>query len=236
MGDYSQAAEFYDLLYSAQKDYTREAELVARLIRGRSPEATSVLDVGCGTGAHAFGLQALGFDVDGVDVEPKFVEIAATKCPRGRFAVGDMRTLDLDRTYDAVVCLFSAIGYAQTLDGLQRSVTAMARLVSPSGVLLIDPWFSPGELTDGYIATLTASSEDVTVTRMSRTLIRGTTSILEFEYLIGSGAGIERRSETHELGLFTEDQMRAALRDAGFDVERIERALRTRGVYVGVRS
>lgn len=236
MGDYGEAADFYDLLYSSEKDYQREADLVARIITERNPAARTVLDVGCGTGAHARALIDLGFDVDGVDIEPAFVEIAAAKCPEGRFSRGDMRALDLPRSYDAVVCLFSAIGYCLTSDALVRSVTSMSRHLSTGGVLLVDPWFEPGEMTDGHITTTTGSDDHAAVVRMSRTSIRKSVSTLHFEYLIGTSKGIERRSETHRLGLFTEAQMRDAFESAGLQTERIERALRTRGVYVGVRS
>jgi N-acyl-L-homoserine lactone synthetase len=69
---------------------------------------------------------------------------------------------------------------------------------------------------------------------MSRTVIHGQTSRLEFEYLIGTAEGLDRRSEVHELGLFTPTEMERAFTRAGLRVERIEKALRTRGVYVGV--
>ncbi|HEX5436746.1 MAG TPA: hypothetical protein VFW98_06285 [Gemmatimonadaceae bacterium] len=47
MGDYSQAAEFYDLLYPAQKDYPAESAIVAELIRDAAPHARTILDVAC---------------------------------------------------------------------------------------------------------------------------------------------------------------------------------------------
>lgn len=53
----------------------------------------------------------------------------------------------------------------------------------------------------------------MTVCRMSRTLIDGAVSRLEFEYLIGTSEGIERRKEVHALGLFTQGQMEGALSD-----------------------
>jgi hypothetical protein len=65
------------------------------------------------------------------------------------------------------------------------------------------------------------------VCRMSRTIIDGSVSRLELEYLVGTPAGIERRSETHELGLFTQAQMEAAFRAAHLAVERRPKALRT---------
>ncbi len=68
---------------------------------------------------------------------------------------------------------------------------------------------------------------------MSRTVVDGSVSRLEFEYLIGTAAGIERRSVDHELGIFTQRQMEAASRAAGLSVVREPEALRTRGIYVG---
>lgn len=233
MGSYRHAAEFYDVLYAREKDYAAEATLLAILIRDANAGARSILDVGCGTGSHARSLIDLGFRVDGVDLEPEFVEIAQAKCPEGSFVVGDMTALDLPDRYDVVTCLFSAIGYTRSEDALRAAVRSMVAHLNPGGVILVDPWFEPGQLSDGWIATLVGKRDDLTVCRMSRTVLEGTMSRLEFEYLIGAASGIERRSEVHELGLFTQDQMVAAFTEAGIVVERQPEALRTRGIYVG---
>lgn len=233
MGCYSRAAEFYDLLYSEEKDYPAEARYVSTLIRRECPSAESVLEVGCGTGAHARSLVDLGFIVDGIDLEPAFVEIARRKCPDGVFRVDDMRSFELEKEYDAITCLFSSIGYVLTEAGLRSALRRMRHHLRPDGVLLVDPWFEPGQLTSGWIATLTGRRDGVAAARMSRTVVDGPVSRLEFEYLIGTGTGIERCSEEHELGLFTRQQMEAAFRAAGFLVTREPEVLRTRGIYVG---
>lgn len=236
MGSYGGAAEFYDLLYSEQKDYGAEARLIESLIRGVFPSAESLLDVGCGTGAHARSLLDLGFRVDGIDLEPAFVEIARRKCPDGSFEVGDMVDFDLGQRYDVVTCLFSAIGYVLTEDRLRAAVRRMREHLAPGGVLLIDPWFEPGQLTSGWITTVAGHRQGLSVTRMSRTVLDGSVSRLEFEYLVGTSAGIEHRSELHELGLFTQAQMEGAFRAAGFSVARQPEALGTRGIYVATVS
>jgi SAM-dependent methyltransferase len=230
---YSQAAEFYDLLYQDEKDYPAEAALLASSIRALHPDATTLLDVGCGTGSHARALIDAGFAVDGVDLEPAFVELARAKCPEGEFFVGDMRTLDVPGRYDVVTSLFSAIGYVEDEAGLRRAIAGMRAALNPGGVLIVDPWFEPGQLTHGWISVLVGVAEDVTVCRMARTLVEGTKSRLEFEYLIGRSTGIERRRETHTLGLFTQSQIEAAFTGAGLPVTRKPAALRTRGLYVG---
>lgn len=232
MSNYSEAAEFYDLLYAGEKDHAAEAKLLGNLIRDLNPAATTLLDVGCGTGSHARALIDSGFSVDGLDLEPAFVEIARRKCPEGTFWVGDMAALDVPRRYDVVTCLFSAIGYVHTEEELRKAIAGMRAVLNPGGVLIVDPWFEPGQLTHGWISVLVGTGADVTVCRMSRTLVEGTVSRMEFEYLIGRSSGIERRRETHTLSLFTQTQMEAAFAEAGLDVTRKPAALRTRGLYV----
>lgn len=235
MGQYGNAARYYDLIYS-DKDYDEEADTLAALIRSRVPEARQVLDVACGTGQHARVLADRGFELAGVDIEPAFVEIASKKIPEGSFELGDMTDFDLGREFDAVVCLFSAVGYTRDEDSLRKAVSCMARHVRPGGALIVEPWFQPDQLTSGYIHTEAAQSEDgLHAVRMSRTVVEGAVTRLEFEYLIGSARGLERLSEVHELGNFTRAQMEGAFVDAGLDVELLEGSLRKRGLYVGSR-
>ena len=54
-----------------------------------------------------------------------------------------MTGFDLGTTYDAVTCLFGAIGYVRTVDRMNRAVACMARHVKPGGVLIVDPWITP---------------------------------------------------------------------------------------------
>ena len=126
-----------------------------------------------------------------------------------------MTALDLGEQYDVVTCLFSAIGYVRTVARLNRTVACFARHLAPGGVVVVDPWFEPGQLTHGWVMTLTGEAEGLRVCRMSRTVIDGSVSRLEFEYLIGRPSGLERRSETHELGLFTQSEMEHAFLAAG---------------------
>lgn len=230
---FSESAEFYDAIYSRLKDYRAESQRLAELIRSRRPDATRLLDVACGTGEHARFLATLGFQVDGIDREAAFVKLAQAKNPDGRFSQADMADFDLGSRYDVVTCLFSSIGYAKTVAKLRRTLKSCARHIEAAGLVIVEPWFQPGEMTDGAIYLQTAEQLDLKVCRMSHTEVRGPISRLQFEYLVGRPGGLRRASEVHELGLFSRAEMQEAFRRAGLAVAYDSEGLSGRGLYVG---
>jgi SAM-dependent methyltransferase len=230
---FSASAELYDLIYSGFKDYDAEAEKVMTLIRHEFPGAHSILDVACGTAEHARLLtEKHVFAVDGLDLDPAFVRIAQGKLPRGEVFQGDMTSFALPRTYDVILCLFSSIGYVRTIDNVERTLARFRAHLAPNGVVIVEPWFPPGVLESGRIFTTTAESAGVTVCRMSHAEVEGRLSRLHFEYLIGRAGGIERASETHELGLFTTAELLDCFRTAGLNAEHDAAGLNDRGVFV----
>lgn len=70
---------------------------------------TRVLDVGCGPGRHALTLARSGVEVVGIDLSPEFIALATEWADReslpAEFRVEDVRNLDVDGEFDAVVCL-----------------------------------------------------------------------------------------------------------------------------------
>ena len=180
---------------------------------------------------------AHGFRTAGIDVEPALVERARGKVPSATFTVADMTSFDLAATYDAVVCLFSSIGYVRTVANLRHAMIAMARHLAPAGVMVIEPWFEPGAVDDGHVTCLVRDRPEGPVCRMTHTEIDGRVSRLHFEYLLGARTGLTRLRETHELGLFTQDEMMDAFRHAGLAHVELDIVGPTgRGLYVATRT
>ena len=190
-----------------------------------------VLDVGCGTGKHAQLLSEAGLEVDGLDLEPEFVRVAQQRNPAGTFRIGDMTSFEVSQPYDAAVCLFRAIGYAHDDAGLRSTVTCLGRSVRSGGLVILEPWFEPGTMEDGYVTMHSARGEGLLVCRVSRTSIVGTVSRLEFQYLIGRPGRIEHLSEVHELGLFRRAAIEDAFQRAGLKVTYDPEGLMGRGLY-----
>ena len=233
MGSHARAAEYYDLLYSEFKDYEAETARLLHIIGAACPGARRVLDVGCGTGRHAGLLAAAGLSVDGLDLEPEFVRIARERNPGGSFRVGDMTSFSVSEPYDVVLSLFGSIGYAVDEEGLHAAVRCLAEAIRVGGVVIVEPFLEPSDMKDGYVTMQSARRPDLVVCRMSRTIVRDGVSRIEFEYLVARPGGIEHLSETHELGLFTEEVMVRALEGAGLQVTQDREGLMGRRVYVG---
>jgi SAM-dependent methyltransferase len=229
---FNASAEYYDLIYGAFKDYATEVAQVTSLLRRLNPQCRTVLDVGCGTGEHARLLAAEGFDVDGLDIEPAFVRIAAIKHPGGRFVVADMSDFHLRHRYDALLCLFSSIGYLVTVNRVTRALACFRQHLAPGGVALVEPWFPPGVLEADKRFTHIGESQGVKVSRRSRTEIDGTLSRLLFDYEIDEHGEVRYVSEVHELGLFTTEELLGAFRAAGLDVHHDPEGLAGRGLFV----
>lgn len=229
---FSTSAEFYDLIYSTFKDYVAEVEQITSLLRRLNPQCQTVLDVGCGTGEHARLLAAQGFVVDGLDLDPTFVRIAAHKHPAGQFVAADMSDFHLSRRYDAILCLFSSIGYLKTLDRVIRASKCFRDHLAPGGVIVIEPWFAPGTLDPGRVFRHAGEGNGVRVSRVSRTEIDGRLSRLYFEYEVTDQSGTRRASEVHELGLFTSTELLQTFQDVGLQVDYDPKGLTDRGLYV----
>jgi SAM-dependent methyltransferase len=230
-------AHIYDLLYEATgKDYARESTDLHRLIEQRRPGARTLLDVACGTGGH---LRHLGrwYDVTGVDLDPGMLDQARGRLPDVRLVEADMRTLALDASFDAVVCLFSSIGYLRSADELVTAVGAMARHLTPGGVLIVDGWVRPDAwISGGTTEATTATSEQVTVVRMSRSRRQGDRTYLDMHHLIGTPDGIEHVVDHHELTLFAPVDYETAFRASGLVVDTVESPMPGRDRYVAVTA
>src|SRR5207249_2737003 len=100
-------ARYYDLLYR-DKDYAAESEYVASHIRRHAPQAKRILELGCGTGAHAEHLARMGYSVHGVDqstimlarAEARKAKLPAEVRERLSFGEGDVRMVRRKETYD----------------------------------------------------------------------------------------------------------------------------------------
>jgi daunosaminyl-N,N-dimethyltransferase/N-dimethyltransferase len=217
-GLYGDRAEWYDRIYH-WKDYPAEAERLAGfLAEDGVPDGSRVLEVACGTGSFLVPLAAR-YDVSGLDRSPELLAIAARKLPGVRLARGDMRSFEVDRPYDALLCLFSSIGYVRDESELAATAASFAAALRPGGALLIEPWLDPADFVPGHVSFDVWRGDDLHLARSAFASLRGDVSRVEFRWIAASpGGGVELDDEIHELWLCPRATLQAALEDAGFTV------------------
>ena len=139
----SVSGEAYDSTYdrraAAGENVHGEADFVERFA------PASVLDAGCGTGRVGRELASRGLDVVGVDLDPEMLATARLKAPAVDWRLADLGTVDLGRSFDAVVMagnvtIFLAPGSEAAV------VSNMARHLTPGGLLVAGFQIVPGRL------------------------------------------------------------------------------------------
>jgi SAM-dependent methyltransferase len=231
---YEQTARLYDKVYGF-KDYSAEVEKLRSMIAARAPRPYhTLLDVGCGTGAHLKFLQTY-YQCAGIDYSPEMITVAQAKFPELPLAVGDMRTFDLGKTFDLVICLFSAIGYMQAIDDLNAAVANMARHLAPGGLLIFEGWFPPGGFNPSHLSLLTIDEPNFKLARTNRNFVRGRLSIMDMHYLINTPEGVEYLIERHEMGLFNKMEYFEAMTRCGLQPDVDSEGLIGRGLYFGLK-
>ncbi len=130
----------YPLMY-AHRDDAEAGAAVAALERLAPLGAGPCLDLGCGAGRHLPFLADGGRPVVGVDLSRPLLAAAlgAARAAGVPLVRGDMRRLPLrDRSFGAVVSLFTAFGYFGGLPAQDVVLGEIARLLRPGGHWYLD--------------------------------------------------------------------------------------------------
>lgn len=235
---YGESAKVYDLIYS-WKDYRKESQKLLKLIRKyKKSKGKELLEVACGTGTH---LQYLitKFNCTGLDYSKGMLDEAKRKLKGIRFIQANMINFNLDRQYDIVTCLFSAIGHVKTYENLDKTINNFAKHLKKGGVVIIEPWFTDKTYKgDGSPYMHTYDGRDIKIARLNVSFKKNRMSIMDMHYLIAErGKGVRHYVEKLELGLFEIDKTLELMKRAGFDARFLKNGLmKDRGLYIGIKK
>ena len=136
---FANSAHLYDAVYSF-KDYRAESEQLHALIEERSPGASTLLDVACGTGKHLEQLRAW-YGVAGLDLNPQLLAVARERLGDVELHEGRhdrVRRSDAGSTSSPASSARSATSARSS--GSTRRSPRWRLISSPGGVLIVEPW------------------------------------------------------------------------------------------------
>jgi SAM-dependent methyltransferase len=147
-------AQAYDDLYR-DKDYPAECDLLTGLFQEYGDGSIHrILDLGCGTGNHAIPLAQQGHHVVGVERSATMLAQAQSKAAqssagsRVAFHAGDIRSVNLQQQFDAVLMMFAVLGYQPENADVRAALRTARRHLRPQGLLLLDVWYGPAVLRE----------------------------------------------------------------------------------------
>jgi SAM-dependent methyltransferase len=220
-------AELYDLFYGA-KPYAAEASYLHDLLRRFSVRPIRrVLDIACGTGSHAIELERLGYDLVGSDLSEDMLARAREKAreirSEVRFEQQDMRVLDIvSKPFDAVLCLFDAIGHIQTTAAIKQTFGAVHRHLDQDGLFVLEFWHAAamaGRHDPQRIRKFATGQGEIL--RLSRTTVDLASQCATVEHAIYDLRldGTYRTAVERQINrFFSLQEMSELLDDCGFDV------------------
>jgi SAM-dependent methyltransferase len=131
---------YYDLLYK-DKNYAEEVDYVVNLIGEHRSLPKAILELGCGTGKHAYFLKQKGIDVEGIDISESMLNQA--KKMGMNCQLGDARSYRSGKKFDAVISLFHVASYQTSNVDLYDYFNSAAVHLNKSGVFVFDCWYGP---------------------------------------------------------------------------------------------
>jgi len=228
---WTELARYYDKIHQ-RKDYEKEVDFLEKVFRKHGLKVRDILDVACGTGAHAALLVKRGYDVVGVDLNEEMLEIARRKVRNATFVKGDMRDLKLDRTFDAVICMFNSVAYNQTVSQLRKTLSGFRKHLKARGIVVFDTHFLREKFTHGYRSVMGYDDDELTIARFSFSEKLGKKGRITFSYLIREGNDFNYiKRDVHEFGLFSLSEIIRAMRKAGFTAEVMRSNNKARSFY-----
>lgn len=164
----------YDAPYAARAaagiDVHGEASLIEHLLQSelnqsQSPQPYCVLDAGCGTGRMSIELARRGIDIVGVDLDEVMLQQARTKAPHLDWRLGDLSSIKLEKTFDAIVLAGNVMIYLTP--GTEAATLAnLAAHLNPGGLLV-----AAFELTPPSWSKLTLKVYDQLTAAVALTLV-----------------------------------------------------------------
>ena len=165
----------------------------------------------------------------GVDLSEKMLERARQKAAEAglniRFHQGDIRTIELSRTFDAVIAMFAVISYQTTNEDLAAAFRTARRHLQPGGLFIFDCWFGPAVLgqrpTDRYKIVEINGERIIRFAHPTLDIMRHTVQVDYKVLRLKDDRVLDEVDESHLVRFLFPQEIAHYLRDAGFRLEKL---------------
>jgi SAM-dependent methyltransferase len=139
---------YYDLVFGS--DWKAEFDFLRRAFdRFGAGKVRRVFEPACGTGRLLFRLAMDGYDVSGLDLNPRAVEFCNKRLARrgkpSAVMVGDMADFELSRPVDAAFNMINSFRHLLTHEQAVGHLNCVANALRPGGIYVLGLHLTPTE-------------------------------------------------------------------------------------------
>ena len=212
---YSELAGVYDEIV-IDPCHDRWASFLHELWSADEEGVESVLDLCCGTGILARELIARGYRVVGIDASDAMLDLARERLgPDVELSRVTLPDLRLEGVFDAAVCTFDGLNYLDP-DELQLTMAAVARRLRPAGWFVFD--LHTDAMMDFTISNPVVAGESAGNGFVITSTVDAATRSCDTTIELTQPRDGDPFREQHRQYFHSDAAVRAALRDAGFEV------------------
>lgn len=218
-GVFDAYGRYYDLLYR-DKDYAGEAAYIRDVAARHGVTSGELLEFGSGTGKHGRLLAGMGFRVHGIERSAEMVARAAA-APGFTCEQGDICSVRLGRTFDAVLSLFHVVSYQVSNDEVQAVFDRAAEHLDDGGLFIFDFWYSPAvHAQSPEVRVKRMADDEVEITRIAEPVMRPNENRVDVNYTViaiqrATGA-VQTFRETHPMRHFSLPEIDLIAQRCGF--------------------
>jgi len=216
---YADLAWLFPIITPVEHYLDEAAEFVQAIQRHAQRPVRTLLNLGTGAGHNDHYLRRY-FQVTGLDISETMLALARQLNPDVEYIVGDMRSADLPRRFDAVI-LADAASYLLSEADLQAAFLTAFRHLEPGGVFCTYAEETRERFVQNDTYTSTHRSGEVEVALVENFYDADPgDSLFEmtFVFLIRQQGRLRIEVDQHDAGLFPVETWRRLLAESGFQV------------------
>ena len=224
-------------IISPKQDYISEvAEIRKQIEKHTRIKIKSLLHLGCGGGHLDYSFKKY-YQVTGVDISKGMLGLANKLNPETKYINGDMRTVRLKQTFDAVV-IADSISYMQTKKDLFAVFKTAFKHLKPGGVFYTYAEETKERFKQNHIHTTYHKQGNIEITLIENYYDqdpKDTTYDADFIYLIRKNGKLKIEADRHQMGIFSEKIWADLLQKSGFKAKQILFELDKIPAFIGIK-
>ncbi|HAC16785.1 MAG TPA: class I SAM-dependent methyltransferase [Bacteroidetes bacterium] len=223
---YTHLAKVYDEVMK-DIDYEDWADFIDEIIQNHNNEATTILELACGTGSLAISLDELDcYEITASDYSEQMLEVAEQKASIKQSNITwkriDFFQIDLKEKFDVVVMLFDSLNYIKDTESIKIMLNEVKKVLKKDGFFIFD--FTTPQHSSKYADMMNDQGitfDNYRFVRISRYLEAEGVHYNEFtiEKLSDDKQQVlARKNEVHVQRTYKLDDIRSVVNDAGFKI------------------